>query len=134
MPNWTPEQFREYQMNKDNPKVKPQAVIVQPKGDVMNRTERELLEMLQAAGYKNIEFEPMKLRIGLNGKRCFYTPDFLATLDEDEYLYVWEAKGNYVWEDARVKFLSAARIYGGLYGWKFMFAQKKGGLWKVTPA
>ena len=80
----------------------------------MNKLETEyaaILSTLKAAGYvQDYRYEAIKLRIGGEGERCWYTPDFLVVRSTGA-IEIHEVKGPFEREDARVKRLAAARIY-----------------------
>jgi len=94
----------------------------------MNKTETEYRNMLMLRpDVLSAEHETVKFRIGGDGERCWYTPDFRVVLRSGA-VEIHEVKGGYEREDARVKRLSAARFYRE-YRWVIARKLKTG--WKI---
>lgn len=77
----------------------------------MNKTEARhaarLDDRKKAGEIESYSFEAVKLRLN---DRCFFTPDFFVRYDPWHCGFE-EVKGPYFWEDARVKLLTAARLF-----------------------
>jgi hypothetical protein len=86
-----------------------EATVVE-KRPTMTRPEREMQRILDArkrAGeVEEYWYESVKLKIG--AIRCHYTPDFFVRRTGGGMEFI-EVKGPYMREDARVKYMSAAR-------------------------
>lgn len=86
----------------------------------MNKGEAAYAEVLFLAKkegrIRDYKFESIKLRIGPNGARCDYTPDFLVFAN-DGHLELHEVKGRksgggyWAEEDAKVKIKAVAELY-----------------------
>jgi hypothetical protein len=86
----------------------------------MNKTESAYAEVLfgcKARGeIQDYKFESVKLRIGPNGARCDYTPDFMVW-SNDGHIEFHEVKGRksgggyWAEDDAKVKIKAAAELY-----------------------
>ena len=85
-----------------------------PKAAGMNRTERKYADILtiqQKSGQiRGFQFEARKFRIGPEGERCWYTPDFIVVLPDGRE-EVHEVKGGFIRDDARVKLLACANAH-----------------------
>jgi hypothetical protein len=95
-----------------------------------NKTEILARARLEEEGYREIEFEPFNLRLGLPGQRCFYSIDYCGISPGGEFTLV-EVKGGFERDDARVKRLTAARFVER-WGWKFLFMQRKENRWTIS--
>lgn len=85
--------------------------------------------MLRLGPWKEIEPHGVKLRIGPDGTRCWYTPDFTAVNTLTGMFTLFEVKGPFEYDDARVKRMAAARLCMR-FGWAFVFAKRNtGGRW-----
>ena len=96
-----------------------------PRG--MNKWESQWAAVLTARG-EQWEYEALKLRIGPNGGRCWFTVDFLTTTRHGDRLVVYEVKG-FMRDDARVKLLAAVREYPQFC---FRLVTKRRGEWVET--
>lgn len=98
--------------------------------DRMNQTEGRYADILDARkGAGEIVkwwYEEITFRVGV--ERTIYRPDFVTLLPNGR-LEVIEVKGAHVWDDARVKFQSAAREYP-FARWSWM--QWKNNEWKCV--
>lgn len=143
MVHWTPEEYQAYlkKMHSGAGK-KPIAELTQKRidnirgkgnqgGQRMNKTEAEyirLLEMKQQAGeIKSIHYNKLKFHVG--GKRCWYSPDVLV-VKSDGRMEIHEVKGDWVYEDARVKYNACAEKYD-MFDWYFAQKKRKEG-WIIT--
>jgi len=98
----------------------------------LNSTEREYLALLEMrirdgtlayiCGHESVKF-----RIG--EVKCWYHPDFCCIRPTGR-LEIHEVKGPKVWDDARVKFQSAALQFPGFL-W-FWAQRDKQGVWTTT--
>lgn len=95
-----------------------------------NKTEeafsRILDARLRANEIRQWWFESMTFKLG---RDCRYTPDF-NVIHADGSLHLYEIKGAYVRDDARVKFRVAATVYP-CFGW--WWGQWKDGRWTIEP-
>lgn len=95
----------------------------------MNSTETRFAQILtarQAAGeIRSFAFEAETLALAY---RCEYTPDFRAEMPDGTIAY-FEVKGGHWWEDARVKWKVAARLYPDR---RFFWCQWKDGEWRIN--
>jgi hypothetical protein len=92
-----------------------------------NKTEQAARRYLRELGFQGIEREKIKIRLGPEGQRCWYTPDFFAMHYGSMCLI--EVKGGFERDDARVKRMACAEWCEGV-GMKFLFMQWKGKVWK----
>lgn len=93
-----------------------------------NKTEREYgarLEARKRAGeIVSYAYEAVTLKLAFD---CRYTPDYLV-ICSDGTVECHECKGGHVWDDARDKLKTAARLFPWFV---FIRAQKKDGRWTV---
>lgn len=116
-------------MTEQRPSPVPQAVAHETPGASLNKTEAEYLGMLQRdANNVTIMPQAVKLAVGIPGKRCWYTPDFLVVTAEG-IIEMHEVKGPYEHDDSRRARL-AAQAQFPFFRW--VFGQKKGGAWTVV--
>lgn len=93
-----------------------------------NKTEQAARLHLSRLGYfREIEREKIKIRLGPEGKRCWYTPDFSAAM-RGEFCLI-EVKGGFERDDARVKRMVCAEWCKGV-GIRFLYMQWKDKVWK----
>lgn len=86
--------------------------------------------MLGKGPWREIKAHGIKLQLGPDGHRCWYTPDFVAVNALTGMFTLFEVKGPHEWDDARVKRMAAAD-YCRRVGWAFVFARRhKGGRWE----
>jgi hypothetical protein len=87
-----------------------------------NKTEADFARFMKMTGRGELDFEPVKLRIGAN---CYYTPDWGDFGAIRPTLY--EVKGGHIWDDSLVKFKAAKERHK----WCDMelWQKKKGGNW-----
>jgi len=83
------------------------------------RTEVAYDGILQSHGYDVILHEPMRFILG---RKCSYTPDFLTIADG--CIWFHEVKGGFTYDDAKVKFKVAAKMYP-FFGWVLAVQSKK---------
>lgn len=112
--------------------VVPQSDIIERRQPVgprakpkLNKTETRWLGILTARaakeGWTSLRSQAITIELG---EHCRYTPDFSAMIAGR--LTFWEVKGAHVWDDAKVKFKVAPRLYPEFSFW---LAQWKGGQW-----
>lgn len=87
----------------------------------MNKTERKYADLLDAQG---IEWLYEEIVLGIGAHRTTYRPDFYLPR---EHRFV-EVKGAYMRDDARVKFMVAAKMWAH-FGWTLV--QCKDGGWRT---
>ena len=94
---------------------------------------RYLDELKHRGDIKGYKFESVKLRLA---KRTWYTPDYHAIRSDDAHI-LYECKGNFWRDDARVKIKVAAEMYphfrfiavrwvGKAGGWDFEHFDRRG--------
>lgn len=98
-----------------------------------NKTEdayaRSFLDPRKASGeITDYHFEAFRVRVGMVGERCWYVVDYAVFLP-DGGLEFHEVKGGRVWDDAKVKFQAAARLYPSVRKW--VWARRNKGAWTV---
>ncbi|MEQ8409106.1 MAG: hypothetical protein RKH07_12605 [Gammaproteobacteria bacterium] len=71
--------------------------------------------------------ECIKRRVGPLGSKCWYKPDF-EVIPATGFIEYHEIKGGWIEDDARVKFLAAARAYP-MFRW--VMWQYKGAEWRL---
>lgn len=89
----------------------------------MTKAEQEWYEILKARGYKYIHCQDINLRVG-EGK-AWYKCDFFVG-DVNTF---WEVKGEYIYDDAKVKLRAAAKAYPTF---RWVMAQRIKGSWTET--
>jgi hypothetical protein len=93
----------------------------------MNKTEARYAAILEgkrlAGDIVAWRYEEWRVRIGPVHERCWYTPDFWV-LTADGHVEHHEVKGGLIRDDARVKFLAAAKGYPW-YRWVLARWQKR---------
>jgi hypothetical protein len=78
------------------------------KGRGENKLEREARLELESDSNLVVEREKIKIRIGPEGNKCWYTPDLLVYDKLSKKFALCEVKGPYEREDARVKRMACA--------------------------
>lgn len=137
--HWTAEEYQNY-IKKHHTSVgsKPVAELTQRRienirgkgnqgGQRMNKTEAEyqmiLQRKLQNGELVKVLYNKLKFHVG--GKRCWYTPDFLCVTNLGR-IEIHEVKGDWVYEDARVKYNACAEKYE-MFDWYFAQKTRKAG-------
>lgn len=95
--------------------------------DKLNKTEREFYARLQLGEQGKMKWIGVQAITLKLADDCRYTPDF-ASIGFGGDFRLWEVKGGFVRDDAKVKLKVAARLYPF---WTFLLAQKKEGVWTV---
>jgi len=78
-------------------------------------------------------YEPIKLRIGPPGSRCWYTPDYMEMPEYDGRTILWDVKARgksgkpRVEDDALVKIKAAADKYGDFFSFAITWPNGNGG-------
>lgn len=85
-------------------------------GRVPNKTERRyhddfLAPRVAAGEVEEPIYDALVFRIGEPGARCSYRVDWAVWNKRERILELHEVKGGHVWEDAKVKFEAARRLY-----------------------
>lgn len=106
---------------------RPEAKVVEPKRPSMTRPEREMmavLEMRKRMGeVESYWYECVKLKVGAH--KCWYTCDYFVRRTDGEFEFI-EVKGPRITDDARVKYMAAAREHSWAH-WRLM--KYEGGRW-----
>jgi hypothetical protein len=91
----------------------------------MNKTEKLFAFSLEAQQRQGIVHSWMYERVTLKlGDDCRYTPDFFVILPDGQ-ITIYETKGAFIREDARVKLRAAAEMFP----FRFILAQYKKKVW-----
>ena len=99
-----------------------------------NKTEQAFYQHFADVGGATLIYEPIKLRIGPPGGRCWYTPDYMQTGQENPILWDVKAKakdgGPRVEDDALVKIKAAAEKYRECFVFAIAWPDGNGG-WHI---
>lgn len=144
MPNWTKADYdaflKRHQQGASNKPVseltQKRIAVIRGKGNQggnrMNKTEAEYLSMLEikksAGKYTIVRYNQLKFRVA--GLKCHYTPDF-SCVRPDGKIEIHEVKGEWVYEDARVKFKTCVDKYPEFI---WIWAQKLKTGWRINVA